>query len=59
MNRISEKLLGIEIDSNFSFQSHVNSICKKASFKSHALARAAPYMNIRQRIIIINALFNS
>ena len=42
-------LLGITIDSNLTFENHVNSICKKASQKLNALARIAPYMNIQKR----------
>ena len=41
-------LLGITIDSNLTFENHINSICKKASQKLNALARIAPYMNIQK-----------
>ena len=41
-------LLGITIDSNLTFESHINSICQKASQKLNALARIAPYMNIQK-----------
>ena len=54
-NSKSEKLLDITIDSNLSFKSYVN----KVSSKIHALARVAPYMNIRQRRMTMNAFFNS
>ena len=40
---------GITIDSNLTFENHINSICKKASQKSNALARMPPYMNIRSK----------
>ena len=33
------KLLGLKIDSKFSFENQVSSLCKKASQKLHALAR--------------------
>ena len=59
INSKSEKLLNIIIDSNLSFQSHVNNLCKKASSRIHELARVAPYMNIKQRRMIVNAFFNS
>ena len=59
INSKSEKLLDITIDSNLSFQSQVNNLCKKASSKIHALARVALYMNIRQRRMIVDAFFNS
>ena len=34
-----EKLLGIYIGSTFSFEYHINRICRKASQKLHALSR--------------------
>ena len=40
-----EKLLGIYIDSNFSFEYHINRICRKASQKLHALCRIAKYIS--------------
>ena len=39
-----EKLLEIYIDSSFSFEFHINSICSKASQKLHALSRTAKYI---------------
>ena len=39
-----EKLLEIYIDSNFSFEYHINRICHKASQKLHALSRIAKYI---------------
>ena len=35
-----EKLLGIEVDNKLNFNMHVVNLCKKASRKMHALARA-------------------
>ena len=49
-------LLGITIDSNLTFENHINSICKKASQKLNALARIAPYMNIQKRRTISSLL---
>ena len=40
-----EKLLGIYIDSNFSFEYHIGKICRKASQKLHALSRIAKYIS--------------
>ena len=40
-----EKLLGISIDTTLSFEHHINSLCKKASQKLHALAIIAHYMD--------------
>ena len=41
----SEKFLGITIDSNFTFEKHLNELCKKGSLKLHALTRCAKFMS--------------
>ena len=48
-NSTEEKLLGIKFDSNLSFESHVTSLCKKASQKLHAFARISHYMDLNAR----------
>ena len=40
-----EKLLGIYIDSNFSFEYHINRICRKTSQKLHALSRISKFIS--------------
>ena len=35
----SEKFLGVTIDSNFTFEKHINELCKKTSLKLHGLTR--------------------
>ena len=52
-------LLGITIDSNLTFENHINSICKKARQKLNALARIAPYMNIQKRRTIVKSFVTS
>ena len=42
-------LLGITIDSNLSFEEHINNLCKKTSQKLNALARISGYMDIQKR----------
>ena len=54
-----QALLGITIDSNLTFENHINNICKKASQKLNALARVAPYMNIQKRRIIMKSFVTS
>ena len=39
-------LLGVMIDSNLSFEKHINNLCKKASQKLNALARISGYINL-------------
>ena len=50
-----EKLLGVNIDSNLSFEKHQNIICGKARAKINALGRVAHFMNIEKRRTIMNA----
>ena len=40
-----EKLSGVIIDRNLNFKQHLLTVCKKASQKLHALARALIYMS--------------
>ena len=48
-NSTEEKLLGVKLDSNLSFENHVTSLCKKASQKLHALARISHHMDLNKR----------
>ena len=52
-------LLGITVDSNLTFENHINSICKKTSQKLKALARIAPDMNIEKQITIMKSFVTS
>ena len=52
-------LLGITIDSNLTFENHINSICKKASQKLNALARIPPYMSVQNRRTIMKSFVTS
>ena len=45
-NSSNQKLLGIRFNSNFCFDDHLASFCKKASQKMNALTRVAQYMNL-------------
>ena len=42
------KLLGRSVDKNLSFKGHVESLCKKASQKLHALSQISNYINDKQ-----------
>ena len=46
-----EKLLGIKIDHKLSFETHVESLCKKASRKLNALTRITSSLKFKQKII--------
>ena len=54
-----EILLGINLDSELKFEDHVNFMCKKASQKLYALARIAPFMDLKQRRNITEAFVES
>ena len=42
------KLLGVNFDSNLSFENHVISLCKNTSQKLHALARISHYIDLKK-----------
>ena len=58
-NSKEEKTLGVIIDNNLSFKSHIKNLCKKASQKIWALSRLTNYLNNSKKTIIFNALINS
>ena len=45
---VEEKLLGVTLDKNLDFKSHVIAICKKARQKLHAPAHISSYMNVEK-----------
>ena len=54
-----QNLLGINIDSKFTFEDHINRLCKKASAKLNALGRISYYMDPLKRRLLVNAFFTS
>ena len=54
-----EKLLIVKFDNKLIFEKHVTNICRKASRKTYALARIAPYTDFYERRMVMNAFFNS
>ena len=56
---MKQELLGITIDSNLSFEEHLNNICKKASQKLNALARISSYMDIQKRRAIMKSFITT
>ena len=55
----SEKFLGITIDSNFTFEKHVNEICKKGNLKLHTLTRCAKFMGTEKRGLFFKVIIIS
>ena len=58
-NSTEQKLLGVKFHSNLSFESHITSLCKKASQKLHALARISHYMDLNKRRNLMKAFITS
>ena len=58
-NSKCEKLLGIKIDCKLIFDSHVKSLCKKASQKLNAFSRVAYQSDFNQRKLLLNAFITS
>ena len=52
----SEKLLGITIDSDFTFEEHINTLCRKASQKLHALSRISQYLSEHKKRILFKTV---
>ena len=48
-----EKLLGILIDSNLSFDKHIKSLCRKAGQKLNILARISNYLTQDQKVFFL------
>ena len=53
------ELLGIVIDNQLKFKKHIEKLCKKASFKLHALRRIRKFLTVEKARILANAFINS
>ena len=58
-NSNKEKLLGVTIDNHLKFETHIESLCSKASQKLYALPRMFSYMSLDQRRLIVKSFINS
>ena len=54
-----EKLLGILIDRDLSFDKHIKSLCRKAGQKLNALARISNYPKLDQKLLLIISIIKS
>ena len=61
MTKSSQKeiLFAINLNSELKFEDHANVTCRKASQKLYALARIAPFMDLKQRRNIMKAFVES
>ena len=53
------KLLGITFDNQLNFKKHIEELCKKASYKLHALRRIRGYLTVEKEKILANAFIDS
>ena len=53
------KLLGITIDYDLKFKKHINELCRKASYKLHALQRIRRYLSVDKAKLLANAFIDS
>ena len=53
------KLLGIQIDTELTFNSQIKTLCKKASQKLNALSRLCALLPSHRRKMLMQAFFNS
>ena len=53
------KLLGINIESELTFNKHMEIVCKKASQKLNALSRLCALIPFHKRKLLMNAFFES
>ena len=54
-NSKEEKLLGILIDANLSFEKHISNICQKAGNKLLALSRMSAYLGTDKLRVLMRA----
>ena len=55
----SEKLLGVTISAKLSSEKHIEQIYAKARAKLKALAKIAPFLNIKKKKVLMTAFFTT
>ena len=58
-NRTCEKLIDVFFDSKFTFESHIDNICKKEAHELNAISRINSYMDFNKRKLVVNVIFSS
>ena len=51
-------LLGVKIDQQLEFKSHIEELCRKAAYKLHALRRIRKYLTVEKAKLLANAFIN-
>ena len=52
-------LLGVKIDKQLKFKTHIEELCRKAAYKLHALRRIRKYLTVKKAKLLANAFINS
>jgi len=55
----SQKLLGVTIDNEMKFDSHIANICSKVGRKISALARVCGFLSEDKKLVLLNSFINS
>ena len=58
-NEKTVNLLGVTVNNKFSFEPHLNLVCKKVSQKLHALARVSKFISKKKLRVIMKAFIMS
>ena len=51
-------LLGVSIDNKLAFKNHIDELCRKASYKLHALLRIRPLLSKEKARLLANTFVN-
>ena len=52
-------LLGLTIDNQLTFKDHINILCRRPTFKLHALRRIRKYLTTVKAVLLYNGFINS
>ena len=52
----NEKFLGVTVDSNLTFEKHIDELCKKGNDKIHAIAQCVRYTSTEKRPTLFKLL---
>ena len=55
-NPKSINFLALQLIKTFTFEKHINELCRKGSLKLHTLTRCAKFMSTEERCLIFKAL---
>ena len=58
-NSTEVTLMGVKINKQLKFKSHIEELCRKAAYKLHALRRIRKYLTVEKANLLANAFINS